>query len=66
MATHSSILNLENPMDKGAWQSTIHRVERVRHNLASEYIHTQTHTLLRSNTFLKIPSLWGLEEHGKG
>ena len=25
MATHSSILALENPMDRGAWQATVHR-----------------------------------------
>ena len=24
MATHSSILGLENPMDRGAWWDTIH------------------------------------------
>ena len=27
MATHSSILGLENSMDKGAWQTTVHVVE---------------------------------------
>ena len=26
MATHSSILALENPMDRGVWQATVHRV----------------------------------------
>ena len=26
MATHSSILALENPTDRGAWQATVHRV----------------------------------------
>ena len=26
VATHSSILVLENPMDRGAWQATLHRV----------------------------------------
>ena len=31
MATHSSILALENPMDRGAW----HGVIRVRHDLAT-------------------------------
>ena len=25
---------LENPVDRGAWQATVHRVTRVRHNLA--------------------------------
>ena len=26
MATHSSILVLENPMDRGAWRATVHRI----------------------------------------
>ena len=26
MATHSSILGLENPTDRGAWQARVHRV----------------------------------------
>ena len=26
MATHSNILALENPMDRGAWRATIHGV----------------------------------------
>ena len=26
MATHSSVLALENPMDRGAWQATVLRV----------------------------------------
>ena len=26
MATHSSILALENPMERGAWWATVHRV----------------------------------------
>ena len=28
MATHSSILAWENPMDRGAWQATVHRVAK--------------------------------------
>jgi len=27
---------LENPMDRGAWQATVHGVTRVRHNLATK------------------------------
>ena len=27
---------LENPMDKGAWQATVHGVARVKHNLATK------------------------------
>ena len=32
MATHSSILGLENPVDGGAWWATVHRSHRVGHN----------------------------------
>ena len=28
--THCSILALENPMDRGAWQATVHRVTQSR------------------------------------
>ena len=28
MATHSSIIGLENSMDKGAWQATVHGVAK--------------------------------------
>ena len=27
---------LENPMVRGAWQATVHRMARVRHNLATQ------------------------------
>ena len=27
---------LENPMDRGAWQATIHRMARVRHDLVTK------------------------------
>ena len=27
---------LENPMDRGAWQATVHGVTRVRHSLATK------------------------------
>ena len=36
MATHSSILAMENPMDRGAWQAAVHGVARIGHDLASE------------------------------
>ena len=36
MATHSSIPCLENPMDRGAWQATVHGVSRVGHNLVTK------------------------------
>ena len=28
--------SLENPMDRGAWQATVHWVTRVRHDLATK------------------------------
>ena len=34
MATHSSILAWRIPVDRGAWQATVHGVARVRHDLA--------------------------------
>ena len=36
MATHSTILAWKNPMDRGAWQATVHGVTRVRHDLATK------------------------------
>ena len=33
MGTHSSTLCLENPMDKGAWWATVHRVAKSRTRL---------------------------------
>ena len=33
METHSSISCLENPMDKGAWRATVHRVAKSRTQL---------------------------------
>ena len=35
MATHSGCC-LENPMDRGAWQATVHGAARVAHNLAAK------------------------------
>ena len=36
---------LENPMDRGAWQATVHGVQTVRHIL-SDWACTHTHTYL--------------------
>ena len=33
MATHSSISALKNPMDRGDWQATVHKVARLGHHL---------------------------------
>ena len=38
MAIHSSILAWKNPMDRGAWGATVHRVVRVRHDLATKLL----------------------------
>ena len=35
---------LENPMDRGAWQATVHGVSRVRHNSATKPPTTTTTT----------------------
>ena len=32
MANHSNILAWRIPMDRGAWQATVHGVERARHD----------------------------------
>ena len=37
-ATHSSILNWENPMHRGAWWATVHGVTKVGQNLATEQL----------------------------
>ena len=36
MAIHSSIFAWRIPMDRGAWQATVHGFARVRHDLASK------------------------------
>ena len=36
MATYSSILAWDNPMDRGAWRATVHGVARVGHDLATK------------------------------
>ena len=33
MTTHSSILALEKPMDRGAWRATVHRVAKSQKQL---------------------------------
>ena len=41
MATHSSILALENPVDRGAWQATVHSIAQRRAQLKRQSTHTQ-------------------------
>ena len=38
MATHSSIFAWKNPMGRGAWQTTVHRVSKVRCDRANEHV----------------------------
>ena len=38
MATHSSILAWRIPVDRGAWQATVHGVTRVGHNLVTKLL----------------------------
>ena len=33
---------LKNPMDRGVWRATVHRVQRVRHDWVTEQAHTMT------------------------
>ena len=46
MATHYSILGLENPMDRGAWWATVRGVTKLNmtEQLARARTHTHTHT----------------------
>ena len=39
MATHSSILAMENPMDRGTWWATVHRVTQSQTQLKSLSTH---------------------------
>ena len=50
MAAHSSILGLENPMDRGAWRAAVHEVTKSWTQLSSFhlrfyelYFHVQVH-----------------------
>ena len=44
---------LENPMDKGAWQTTVHGVSRVRHNLVTWHTCTTPAGSNNHSTFKK-------------
>ena len=50
IATHSSILAWRIPMDRGAWQATVHRVAIVEHNLVTNTF-TYLHFLVLSYVF---------------
>ena len=46
---------LQNPMGRGAWQVTVHRVTKVRHKW-SDFTHTHTHTQERDLGILERDS----------
>ena len=39
MATHCSILGLEDPIDRGAWQAAVHRVAKSQTRLKGLSMH---------------------------
>ena len=45
MATHSSILAWRIPMDRGAWQATVHGVIKSRAQPKQLSMHTRTHMI---------------------
>ena len=47
---------LKNPMDRGAWQATVHGVQRVRHSYICMYTHTHTHT--HTHTYISISYIY--------
>ena len=58
IATHSSILAWEIPMDRGAWQTTVHRVAKSWTQLKQ----LSTHTIaLESAISTSIPGSFKLE-----
>ena len=54
MATYSSILVMENALDKGAWKTTVHRVERVRHGLKQLNTHTHKDSIMKRVRYWQI------------
>ena len=40
MATHSSVSFLGNPMDRGAWQATVHEAAKSQTQLSDFHFHT--------------------------
>ena len=47
---------LENPMDRGAWQDTVHRVQRVGHNW-SDLAHTRSKSSPVAQTVKNLPAM---------
>ena len=65
MAIHSSILALENPMDRGVWQATVHGVTRVRHDLVTKPPPPRGYFRLPSGSVVKnLPAVQETQETG--
>lgn len=54
LSTQSSVLLLENYMDREAWWDTIHRVNRVRHNWATNAMNNDVENFYVSVSHLYI------------
>ena len=48
---------LENPMDRGAWWATVHKITQNRTQLRQSSIHECTHTLQGEERLLQMASL---------
>ena len=53
MATQIQYSHLENPMDRGAWQATVHRVEQKQTQL-SDLAHTESWERLATSCTLLL------------
>ena len=45
---------LENPMDRGAWQSTVHGAVKIRHDFYSKIISYDKHTITHTKNELNL------------
>ena len=48
--------HLENSMDRGAWQATVHGVTKSQTLLSNHHTHTHTHKRAFSGTVKHVPS----------
>ena len=55
---------LENPMDRGAWQTTVHEVARVGHDLATKEREREPNPVLLPGKFHRQRSLVGYIPRG--
>ena len=42
--------HMENPMDRGAWQATVHGIARVRHDLVTKPLPPTVFILMKQNS----------------